>query len=60
MGITGAMISMIIAMWIPVIGQFAYVLGGGCPDTWKGFTWSAFTDLWLVVKLSLSFGTMIW
>ncbi|XP_078152335.1 protein DETOXIFICATION 20-like [Carex rostrata] len=59
MGITGAMISMIIAMWIPVIGQFAYVLGGGCPDTWKGFRWSAFTDLLLVIKLSLSSGAMI-
>ncbi|KAJ4787296.1 Protein DETOXIFICATION [Rhynchospora pubera] len=46
-------------MWMPVIGQFAYVLCGGCPLTWKGFTWSAFTDLWLVVKLSLSSGAMI-
>lgn len=60
MGIPGAMTSMIIAMWIPVIGQFAYVLCGRCPHTWKGFTWSAFTDLWLVIKLSLSSGAMIW
>ncbi|KAJ3676591.1 hypothetical protein LUZ60_004003 [Juncus effusus] len=58
-GITGAMSSMVLAMWIPVICQFGYVLGGGCPDTWKGFTWSAFTDLWLVVKLSISSGAMI-
>ncbi|KAJ4807073.1 Protein DETOXIFICATION [Rhynchospora pubera] len=59
MGISGTMSSTIIAMWMPVIGQFAYVLCGGCPLTWKGFTWSAFTDLWLVVKLSLSSGAMI-
>ncbi|KAJ3684608.1 hypothetical protein LUZ61_013772 [Rhynchospora tenuis] len=59
MGISGAMSSTIITMWMPVIGEFAYVLCGGCPLTWKGFTWSAFTDLWLVVKLSLSSGAMI-
>ncbi|XP_072982997.1 protein DETOXIFICATION 20-like isoform X1 [Typha latifolia] len=60
MGVAGAMSSMILAMWIPVFGQFAFVIGGGCPETWKGFSWSAFTDLWIVVKLSLSSGAMIW
>ncbi|XP_072982998.1 protein DETOXIFICATION 21-like isoform X2 [Typha latifolia] len=59
MGVAGAMSSMILAMWIPVFGQFAFVIGGGCPETWKGFSWSAFTDLWIVVKLSLSSGAMI-
>ncbi|KAJ4774597.1 Protein DETOXIFICATION [Rhynchospora pubera] len=58
-GIAGAMASMAIALWIPVIGQFAYVLCGGCPQTWKGFTQNAFTDLWPIVKLSLSSGAMI-
>ncbi|KAJ3690454.1 hypothetical protein LUZ61_019618 [Rhynchospora tenuis] len=58
-GISGAMATMAIALWIPVIGQFAYVLCGGCPKTWKGFTWRAFTDLWHIVKLSLSSGVMI-
>ncbi|KAJ3690453.1 hypothetical protein LUZ61_019617 [Rhynchospora tenuis] len=58
-GISGAMASMAIALWIPVIGQFAYVLCGWCPQTWKGFTKSAFTDLWPIVKLSLSSGAMI-
>ncbi|KAJ3690452.1 hypothetical protein LUZ61_019616 [Rhynchospora tenuis] len=57
--ISGAMGSMAIALWIPVIGQFAYVLCGGCPQTWKGFTWSAFTDLWHIIKISLSSGAMI-
>ncbi|XP_072982999.1 protein DETOXIFICATION 21-like [Typha latifolia] len=59
MGVTGAMISMILGMWIPVLGQFGFVLCGGCPLTWKGFTWKAFADLWLVVKLSFSSGAMV-
>ncbi|KAJ4777255.1 Protein DETOXIFICATION [Rhynchospora pubera] len=58
-GISGAMVSMTIALWIPVIRQFSYLLCGGCPQTWKGFTRSAFSDLWPIVKLSLSSGAMI-
>ncbi|KAJ4807072.1 Protein DETOXIFICATION [Rhynchospora pubera] len=58
-GLHGAMIAMCISMWFPVIGQFIYVLCGGCPETWKGFSWSAFSDLGLVAKLSLSSGLMI-
>jgi multidrug resistance protein, MATE family len=59
-GLRGAMSAMCLSMWIPVIGQFVYVLRGGCPYTWKGFSWGAFTDLGLVAKLSLSSGLMIW
>ncbi|XP_078152383.1 protein DETOXIFICATION 21-like [Carex rostrata] len=57
--LSGAMIAMCFSMWVPVVGQFVYVLCGGCPLTWKGFSWSAFTDLGLVAKLSLSSGLMI-
>ncbi|KAG0487856.1 hypothetical protein HPP92_006667 [Vanilla planifolia] len=59
MGVAGAMSSMIVAWWIPVLGMFAYVTGGGCPDTWKGFSWLAFHDLWPVIRLSLSSGAMV-
>ncbi|KAJ4807071.1 Protein DETOXIFICATION [Rhynchospora pubera] len=59
MGVAGAMGSMILAMWIPIFGQFGFVLCGGCPETWKGFSWDAFRDLWLVIKLSFSSGFMI-
>ncbi|KAF9587670.1 hypothetical protein IFM89_004502 [Coptis chinensis] len=58
-GVPGAMISTILAYWIPNVGQLIFVIGGGCPDTWKGFSWLAFKDLWLVVKLSLSSGAMV-
>eukprot|EP00262_Sarcandra_glabra_P011376 TRINITY_DN2728_c0_g3_i2.p1 TRINITY_DN2728_c0_g3~~TRINITY_DN2728_c0_g3_i2.p1 ORF type:complete len:507 (-),score=62.94 TRINITY_DN2728_c0_g3_i2:283-1737(-) len=59
LGIGGAMGSLIVAYWFPVIGQLGYVFGGWCPDTWKGFTMNAFSDLWPVVKLSLSSGVMM-
>ncbi|KAF8023393.1 hypothetical protein BT93_F0791 [Corymbia citriodora subsp. variegata] len=58
-GILGAMASTILAYWIPNIGQLMFVLCGGCRDTWKGFSSSAFKDLRPVIKLSLSSGAML-
>ncbi|KAF8023391.1 hypothetical protein BT93_F0792 [Corymbia citriodora subsp. variegata] len=58
-GVVGAMASAILAYWIPNIGQLMFVLCGGCRDTWKGFSSSAFKDLWPVIKLSLSSGAML-
>lgn len=59
-GVPGAMGAMIVSTWIMIIGEFIYVLGGWCPDTWKGFSKSAFFELWPVMKLSLSSGIMVW
>ncbi|KAG8089200.1 hypothetical protein GUJ93_ZPchr0011g28254 [Zizania palustris] len=59
LGLAGVMASMVIAFWIPVFGQLAFVFFGGCPLTWTGFSPSAFTDLAAVVKLSLSSGVML-
>ncbi|KAF8023396.1 hypothetical protein BT93_F0793 [Corymbia citriodora subsp. variegata] len=58
-GILGAMASTILAYWIPNIGQLVFVMCGGCQDTWKGLSSLAFKDLWPVIKLSLSSGTML-
>ncbi|PIN20913.1 putative membrane protein, predicted efflux pump [Handroanthus impetiginosus] len=58
-GITGAMISTVLAYWIPNVGQLLFVICGGCPETWKGFTTLAFKDLWPVIKLSVSSGAML-
>ncbi|XVF42752.1 hypothetical protein PTKIN_Ptkin01aG0389400 [Pterospermum kingtungense] len=58
-GVNGAMAAMNISGWAMVIGQLVYVLGGWCPDTWKGFSKAAFFDLLPVVKLSISSGVMI-
>ncbi|KAF8398082.1 hypothetical protein HHK36_017008 [Tetracentron sinense] len=58
-GIPGAMGSTILAFWIPNMGQLMFVLCGGCPDTWTGFSTLAFKDLWPAVKLSMSSGVML-
>ncbi|GFQ05973.1 protein transparent testa 12 [Phtheirospermum japonicum] len=50
------MVSTILAYWIPSFGQLVYVMFGGCPDTWTGFTTFAFKDLGPMIKLSLSSG----
>ncbi|KAL3026646.1 hypothetical protein AAZX31_03G004900 [Glycine max] len=58
-GIPGAMISTILAYWIPNIGQMIFITCGWCPETWKGFSFLAFKDLWPVAKLSISSGAML-
>ncbi|OAY41859.1 protein DETOXIFICATION 24 isoform X2 [Manihot esculenta] len=58
-GIPGAMSAMSISSWLIVIGLLVYVFGGWCPDTWRGFTLAAFSDLIPVIKLSISSGLML-
>ncbi|CAA3023124.1 DETOXIFICATION 21 [Olea europaea subsp. europaea] len=58
-GISGAMVSTILAYWIPNVGQLIFVLSGGCRETWKGFSFLAFKNLWPIAKLSLSSGAML-
>ncbi|MBA0611889.1 hypothetical protein Godav_012540 [Gossypium davidsonii] len=58
-GLSGALLSTILAYWIPNIGQLLFITCGGCKDTWKGFSMLAFKDLMPVVKLSLSSGAML-
>ncbi|XP_027350612.1 protein DETOXIFICATION 21-like [Abrus precatorius] len=59
LGIAGAMTSTSLAYWIPNIGQLIFVTCGWCSDTWKGFSFLAFKELWPVVKMSLSAGAML-
>uniref|UniRef100_A0A803Q441 HIT domain-containing protein n=1 Tax=Cannabis sativa TaxID=3483 RepID=A0A803Q441_CANSA len=58
-GVAGALGGLNIASWASVIGQFIYIFGGWCPNSWKGFTTAAFSDMWPVVKLSVSSGLML-
>lgn len=58
-GIPGAMISTILAFWIPNVGQIVFVTCGFCKETWSGFSWLAFKDLLPIIKLSLSSGVML-
>ncbi|CDP19066.1 unnamed protein product [Coffea canephora] len=58
-GVGGAMGALSISSWFVVFGEFAYIFGGWCPDSWKGFTTAAFKDIWPVVKLSIASGVMV-
>ncbi|KAJ0559428.1 putative multi antimicrobial extrusion protein [Helianthus annuus] len=59
LGVAGAMIALSVSSWFLVFGEFVYVFGGWCPNSWKGFTVAAFKDLVPVVKLSISSGVML-
>nr|AHI48504.1 multidrug and toxic extrusion transporter [Vaccinium corymbosum] len=59
LGIPGAMGALTISSWIPPLGEFVYIFGGWCPLSWKGFSNAAFSDLWPLIKLSVSSGIML-
>ncbi|XP_075106653.1 protein DETOXIFICATION 24-like isoform X2 [Nicotiana tabacum] len=58
-GVPAAMIALSISSWFVVVGEFVYILGGWCPNTWKGFSSAALKDILPVVKLSVSSGIMV-
>ncbi|KAJ6763203.1 PROTEIN DETOXIFICATION [Salix purpurea] len=58
-GLAGAMSAFIISSYLLLIGEFVYIFGGWCPNTWKGFTKAAFADMCPLIKLSISSGIMI-
>lgn len=60
MGIIGLCVALNVSWWILFFGEMAYVAWGGCPDTWSGFSWGAFSGLWEFVKLSAASGVMLW
>jgi len=60
LGVVGAAMAINIS-WALITGLLlAYALGGGCPETWKGFSALAFVDLKDFVKLSAASGVMLW
>ncbi|XP_047964689.1 protein DETOXIFICATION 22-like [Salvia hispanica] len=58
-GVTGVMVSTVLAYVIPNVGQIVYITCGGCRETWKGFTALAFVDIGRTIRLSVSSGVMI-
>lgn len=59
MGIVTAVLILNFSWWITVIGQLGYILLGGCPLSWKGFSMEAFSGLWEFIKLSAASGVML-
>ncbi|KAH6820849.1 MATE efflux family protein [Perilla frutescens var. hirtella] len=58
-GVGGAMLALNVSQWFTIIGEFIYIFGGWCPDSWKGFSMAAFQDIFPVVKLSVASGLMV-
>ncbi|PIN02314.1 hypothetical protein CDL12_25175 [Handroanthus impetiginosus] len=59
-GLLGAAIAENISWWLVVLAQVVYVVSGFFPNSWTGFSWSAFKSLFGFVKLSLASAIMLW
>ncbi|KMT19736.1 hypothetical protein BVRB_1g007910 [Beta vulgaris subsp. vulgaris] len=58
-GIVGTALTLDFSWWLSVFIFYGYVVYGGCPKTWNGFSWQAFTELWDFFKLALASGVMV-
>lgn len=57
-GGAGAALALDLTSWTTAIAQFVYVVGW-CKHGWKGFSWSAFNEIWAFVRLSLASAVML-
>uniref|UniRef100_A0A5B7ADZ8 Protein DETOXIFICATION n=1 Tax=Davidia involucrata TaxID=16924 RepID=A0A5B7ADZ8_DAVIN len=58
-GIVGTAITLGFSWWVSVFGLFGYIVCGGCPHSWTGFSMQAFIGLWEFLKLSVASGIML-
>lgn len=58
-GVIGIALTLGMANWLIFFGLLWYVLRGGCPETWTGFSMEAFSGLWDFFKLSAASGVML-
>ncbi|RZC93432.1 hypothetical protein C5167_026043 [Papaver somniferum] len=58
-GVIGAVAISNVSWWISVLGLHSYIVCGGCPETWTGFSMEAFCGIWEFFKLSLASGVML-
>ncbi|KAL3527587.1 hypothetical protein ACH5RR_012243 [Cinchona calisaya] len=59
LGVVGTAVTLNFSWWVLVVGLFIYTVCGGCPLTWPGFSFEAFSGLWEFLKLSASSGVML-
>ncbi|KAL3620154.1 hypothetical protein CASFOL_035066 [Castilleja foliolosa] len=57
-GLFGAAIAENVSWWLVVLGQIVYIITGFFPESWTGFSLSAFKSLYGFVKLSLASAIM--
>ncbi|XP_028797105.1 protein DETOXIFICATION 27-like isoform X1 [Neltuma alba] len=58
-GIVGTALTLDFSWWVSVVGLWGYVVFGGCPNAWNGFSVEAFVGLWEFFKLSVASGVML-
>ncbi|XP_057973466.1 protein DETOXIFICATION 27-like [Malania oleifera] len=59
LGVVGTAIALDLSWWFIGIALFLYVVWGGCPLSWSGFSMGAFSGLWEFLKLSAASGVML-
>ncbi|KAF5468108.1 hypothetical protein F2P56_012288 [Juglans regia] len=59
LGVVGIIVALDISWWVSVLALYGYAMFGGCPETWTGFSFQAFSSLWEFIKLSVSSGVML-
>ncbi|XP_054799841.1 protein DETOXIFICATION 27-like [Prosopis cineraria] len=57
--IVGTALILDFSWWVSVVGLLGYVVFGGCPQSWNGFSVEAFVGLWEFFKLSVASGAML-
>ncbi|XP_057788284.1 protein DETOXIFICATION 33-like isoform X2 [Salvia miltiorrhiza] len=58
-GLAGAAVAENVSWWLVVLAQVIYVVAGFFPESWTGFSMSAFKSLLGFVKLSLASAVML-
>lgn len=59
-GLIGTAATLNFSWWVAALCLYAYVTLGGCPLTWKGFSFEAFSGLLEFLRLSAASGVMLW
>ncbi|KAA0040248.1 protein DETOXIFICATION 40-like [Cucumis melo var. makuwa] len=60
LGLLGVALVLSFSWWIIVMGQFVYIVKSDkCKETWRGFSWKAFTGLPGFFKLSAASAVML-
>ncbi|TVU09890.1 hypothetical protein EJB05_43389, partial [Eragrostis curvula] len=59
LGVFGTAMALNLSWALPMVVVLWYAIGGGCPETWRGFSTLALVDLKEFTKLSAASGVMI-
>ncbi|KAL0388454.1 UNVERIFIED_CONTAM: protein DETOXIFICATION 29 [Sesamum radiatum] len=58
-GMAGGAVVLNASWWFLVVAQLIYIFSGACAQSWTGFCWKAFQNLWGFVRLSVASAVML-